>query len=166
MGARAQLATLLLVLPACSGADGTDLGVLDASGTMATTDATTFQADDGSGSGEEAAPSPLGDASIADDASLADDSASNANDAGDAGRDGALGPGDGGDGGFSFCSTICTGCCDAQGRCITGDTTAICGRSGSMCTDCSMHTCSIASAACCTSKGACGCSVGALLGCN
>ena len=165
MGARAQVATLLFfVLPACSGADGTGLGIVDASGTMTTTDATASQGDDGSSPGEDAAPSPLEASSTGDDASLGDDSTSVAPDAGDGGSDADAG--DRSEGGPSFCSTICAGCCDAQGKCRTGDTTAICGGAGSMCLDCSAKVCPITSGGCCTAKGACGCSVAGLLGCN
>jgi hypothetical protein len=164
MGARARIATLLFVLPACSGADGTDLGVVDASGTMATMDATTSRTDDGASSAEDAAPSPVDDASTGDDASLGDDSTSAAPDASDGGSDAEAGARS--DGGPSFCSMICAGCCDAQGKCRTGDTTAICGGAGSMCLDCSTKVCAITSEGCCTAKGACGCSVGGLLGCN
>jgi hypothetical protein len=164
MGARARIATLLFVLPACSGADGTDLGVVDASGTMSTTDATASQAEDGSSRGEDAAPSPIDGASIGDDASLGDDSTTAEPDAGDSGSDAEAGARS--DGGSSFCSTICAGCCDAQGKCRTGDTTAVCGGAGSMCLDCSTKVCAITSAGCCTARGTCGCSVGGLLGCN
>jgi hypothetical protein len=162
VGVRARIAALLLILPACSGADGTDLNAVDAAGGP---DATTPPPPDGSGNARDGATSSSdaveGDASGADDSSAGDPDG----DVGDALADVEVS--DAGDAAPSLCSRICrAGCCDLQGRCRTTTTTAMCGAAGSMCLDCSMHVCAITSAGCCTARGTCGCSVGGLLGCN
>jgi hypothetical protein len=162
VGVRARIAALLLILPACSGADG-DLHAVDAAGES---DATSPPPPDGSGNTRGDATSSS-DAVERDDASGAEDSSAGDpdGDVGDALADVEVS--DAGDAAPSLCSRICrAGCCDLQGKCRTTTTTAMCGAAGSMCLDCSMHVCAITSAGCCTAKGTCGCSVGGLLGCN
>jgi hypothetical protein len=145
------------------------LGVVACSGATPAT----FAVDSGSHgqTGPEAAPiemeaeSPV-DATVTGDeptveieASAGDDAAIESGTAIDASDDAGIAP--------SLCSRICTGCCDAMGKCRTGNTTALCGGTGAgaACSDCSTNKCPLTEAPCCGSKG-CGCAVAGLIGCN
>jgi hypothetical protein len=162
-GARARIASFVLLLTACSGADAVDIGSPDAARVLDATTRTTSGSSggaSGSSGGDDATSSP--DATAGDDSTASDDG----------GDDGAVDASpeatttDGGEGGTppSFCSTICAGCCDKIGRCQEGSAASACGVAGSMCLDCSAHSCPLTTA-CCTSKGTCGCDA-VLLGCN
>ena len=75
---------------------------------------------------------------------------------------------DGGDDGAAAtkCKPMCPmGCCDSQGICHTGNTTASCGTNGNACEACSGTGCTALTSACCTSKQACGCMLTVIL-CN
>jgi hypothetical protein len=161
MGACAPFVTLLILLPACSGADGLDLPIVD--GGIDST--TTSHVTDGSNAVPEASSAGT-EAAVGDDMSTADDAATGPQAGGGVALDGALSDASSEGGPPSFCSAICNGCCDALGQCLKGDSTAVCGASGSMCLDCSKHTCAVTSGACCTAKGTCGCSLAGLLGCE
>ena len=119
---------LLLGVVACSGATPANFGV--DSGSHGQT-------------GPEAAPiemeaeSPV-DATMTGDETTApvvasDDAAVESGTAIDASDDAGIPP--------SICSRICTGCCDAMGKCRTGNTTALCGGMGAACSDCSTNRC-------------------------
>ncbi len=147
---------LLLGGAACSGAAPANFGK-DAGGSHDT-------------SVPEAAPpemeaeSPV-DATVTGDEPIVEvDSGAKGNDAAvesgpeiDAGTDAGMSP--------SVCSMICTGCCDAMGKCRTGNATAQCGVMGATCDDCSPNKCPLTEAPCCGTKG-CGCAVAGLIGCN
>jgi hypothetical protein len=114
---------------------------------------------------EMEAESPV-DATVVtgDEPSVAIDASGHENDAAvesgteiDAGTDAGMPP--------SACSMICTGCCDATGKCRTGNAVALCGVMGAACDDCSANKCPLTEAPCCGTKG-CGCAVAGLIGCN
>jgi hypothetical protein len=118
----------------------------------------------------EAAPSemdaarPVDATTTGDEPSVEVDSGTKANDAAiesgmevDAGDDAGMA--------LSLCARICTGCCDAMGKCRTGNAAMQCGVMGAACEDCSANKCPLTEAPCCGSKG-CGCAVAGLIGCN
>jgi hypothetical protein len=70
------------------------------------------------------------------------------------------------EGGTSECAAICEGCCDINGKCVTGGTVAVCGKNGASCEDCSKDSCIVSSAPCCTTAGKCGCAVAGFVACD
>lgn len=144
----------VLAATACSGAASTDLGV-DAG---ALRDVTVPEA---SSNVDAASPDAFAigddDATVADSSAAGEASAVDSGDVGEAGGDAAIPP--------SLCSMLCDGCCDAEGKCRPGNTTAICGVMGGTCEDCSKQKCGLTESGCCGTKG-CGCAVAGILGCN
>lgn len=66
---------------------------------------------------------------------------------------------------IAACAAICSGCCDATGKCQAGTAVAQCGLKGALCADCSTRVCPLTEFGCCSSTGACGCGVGGVVGC-
>jgi hypothetical protein len=144
---------------ACSGAAATDFALDAAAPRDATTPPETS-------STEMDATGPVVDAGRTDDEDSAAIDASAIPEAGVTPDSGGGGSADSGEAGASLCSMICMGCCDALGKCRTGNTMAVCGVAGGTCDDCSTHKCTtLTEAPCCGSKG-CGCAVAGLIGCN
>jgi hypothetical protein len=163
--ARWFLPALVLAIPAlaCSGSGATDIGggptepadatVRMEASSLGDTDVGATTVDTGTGSSSGGSGSSSG-------AGAGDD---------DAGDDGSLADTDAGDASPTLCSKFCKGCCTAAGQCVTGDKLSQCGSGGTLCEDCSAtekSTCPLAEAPCCSSKNACGCAVGGLVGCN
>jgi hypothetical protein len=119
-------------------------------------DATAAEA--GTSSGGE---SGTGDGEVEQDASPADANGLEASLL-DSGIDGALDASDAGalEDGAPTCASICSGCCDAMGRCVTSTSTSACGIHGAACATCTTSSCPPLAAACCgATSGACGCIV-------
>jgi hypothetical protein len=150
---------VLLGVSACSGAASTDLGV-DAGALRDVTVPEVSNDVDASSPGADALASGDDDATVADASAVSEASTFDAGDVGEAGKAGgdAAGP-------PTLCSMLCDGCCDAEGKCRPGNTTAICGVMGGACEDCSKQKCSLTESGCCGAKG-CGCAVAGILGCN
>jgi hypothetical protein len=154
------LAALAAPLVACSGSGAVDIG----GGPTEPVDAT-IRKEASSGGGD------MDVATTSDDTGSGSSSGSSGSGSGgetgiDAGDD-ASAESDASDAAPTLCSKLCGGCCNSLGQCVTGNKTGVCGASGAMCLDCSsVKTCPLTEAACCTSKGACGCAVAGLVGCN
>ncbi len=114
----ALLPALFFGLPACSGANGVDLSTRAVPMDATVLDEASLSASDAASPGHDAATAG-DDGSVAPDSSEGDDTGLS----GDAGA----GEAGGDDGGPSLCTRICGGCCDAQGKCRTGNATALCG---------------------------------------
>lgn len=156
----AGLSVSMLAAPACSGAATTNFGGGTRDAIAPTPDDASLPEMDATRPADDA-PTSGEDASAVKDSGPPPDEASVVADSG-----GSMDAGDDGGGDMALCARICMGCCDAQGRCRTGNTMAICGAKGNLCEDCSKHACTTLTEAPCCGTNGCGCAVAGILGCN